>query len=127
MTIHRRRRPLRWTATSAGLTRAELASTLGAVVVSTALYLGIGHPYLARGVVGDLIGLAALGTVVGVGGRRVRHEALCCLACIGAVHVWHPDWPVDVAGGWWWAAVTAALAAYLAVRHRGLSRGPRGD
>ncbi|MGH8998478.1 MAG: hypothetical protein ACRDY7_03715 [Acidimicrobiia bacterium] len=101
-----------------------MATTVAALVVSGALYGLHGHPYLARGVLGDLIGLGALGFVVTVRGRRVRHEALCCLACIGAVHLWHPHWPLAVAGVWWWSAVTVALGAYLALRHRFLLAGP---
>ena len=109
--------------TERGFSGSEIATTVGAVALSTALYLAGGHPYLARGAAGDLIGLAILGTVVAARRRRVRHEALWCLVCIGVVHLMQPNWPVDLAGVWWWSAVTAALGVYVAVRHQALARG----
>jgi len=49
------------------LSRSELGTTASAVVVSTTGYLLGGGPYLARGVVGDLLGLGLL-AAVGVAG-----------------------------------------------------------
>ena len=61
------------TTTRAGLDRAEFVTTAVAVAVSSGLYIAQGHPYLARGVVGDLVGLAVLSIVVVRRRRRLRH------------------------------------------------------
>jgi len=108
------------TTTRWGLDRPELATTALAVAVSSSLYVSHGHPYLARGVVGDLTGLALLSLVALGWRRRLRHEALLCLACIGVVLLVDPGWPLPVSGIAWWSAVTAGVAAYLAVRRRSL-------
>lgn len=98
----------------------ELASTGLALAVSSYLYVRFGHPYLARGVLGDLLGLAALAVPLGIARRRVRHEALWCLAAIGAVHVAAPQWPLEIGDSSWWTAIVVALAGYLMGRHRAL-------
>jgi hypothetical protein len=114
------------TTTRRGLDRSELVTTAAAVVISSSLYIAKGHPYLARGVVGDLVGLGLLSLVVLWERRRLRHEALLCLFCIGVVHALDPYWPLRLPGLLWWSAVTAGLAAYVAVRHRGLDGRPSG-
>lgn len=106
------------TTTRWGLDRSELITTVLAFAISSSLFVAWGHPYLARGVVGDLVGLGLLCIVVLRCGRRLRHEALLCLACIGAVLVVDPGWPLRLPGLMWWSAVTAGVAAYLALRRR---------
>ena len=105
-----------------GLDRAELATTFVAVAVSSGLYVVRGHPYLARGVIGDLAGLSLLSLVAVWRRRRLRHEALLCLACIAAVLALDPRWPLRLPGIVWWSAVTAAVAAYLGLRRWVLCR-----
>ena len=101
------------------LSREEVLTTAVAVVVSTAAYLAGGSDYLARGVVGDLVGLAILSAVAVVRRRRLRHEALLCLACIGAVVALSPDWPPRVLPeAAWWAVFVVALSGYLLLRRR---------
>jgi hypothetical protein len=102
---------------------AELATTGLAVVVSSALYLRQREPYLARGVVGDLLGFTILGAVLAVRRRRLRHEALVCLAGIGGVLSLDPTWPLRPASGFWWGTVAIGLTAYLVVRQRLLGDG----
>jgi hypothetical protein len=117
------------TTTRVGLDRAELVTTATAVAVSSSLYIARGHPYLARGVVGDLAGLALLSIVVVRWRRRLRHEALLCLVCIGVVLILDPGWPLRLSGLLWWSAVAAAVAGYVVVRQRCLLRlasGPPG-
>ena len=109
-----------FTASRWGLDRAEVVTTLVAVVVSSSLYIAGGHAYLARGVIGDLAGLGFLSFVTVRQGRRVRHEALVCLAGIWAVLTLDPRWPLRVSGIVWWSAVMAAVAAYLTLRRRAL-------
>ncbi len=99
-----------------GLQRDEVASTAAAVVISSACYLLLGDDYLARGVVGDSLGFAVLGAALLFRGRRLRHEALWCLAGIGVVHAIGVDWPLRLSPGLWWAVVAADLLAYLALR-----------
>lgn len=110
------------TTTRLGLDRAELVSTATAVAVSSSLFIAQGHPYLARGVVGDLAGLALLSIVVIRWRCRLRHEALLCLLCIGVVLTLDPGWPVRMPGLLWWSAVAAAVAVYVVVRQRCLLR-----
>ncbi len=100
-----------------GLDRSEWVTTGAAFVISSACYLRWRHPYLARGVVGDLVGLALLSLVAWTR-RRLRHEALVCLASIAVVHVIDPDWPLAISDLFWWLAVVLAVAGYLAVRLR---------
>jgi hypothetical protein len=92
-------------------------TTVAAFVISTACYLRWRHPYLARGVVGDLVGLALL-TLVAWTRRRLRHEALVCLGSIAVVVVIDPEWPLAIPDIVWWLAVVMAVAGYLAVRLR---------
>lgn len=98
------------------LSRAEAVTTGVAVVASSTGYVLGGHAYLARGVVGDLVGFAVLLAVLLLTGRRLRHEALLCLALIGGVLLLDPQWPLRVGDGWWWAAWSAGLTAYLVPR-----------
>ena len=100
------------------LSRAEWATTALAVVVSVTAFLAYGAPYLARGVVGDLVGFALLSIVGLVRGARVQHEALVCLVCIGVVVAVSPDWPLRVASGVWWLLFVLGLVAYVGVRRR---------
>lgn len=100
-----------------GLSRAELATTAVAAVVSTALYLAPVDGYLARGVVGDLGGFGVLAAVTATG-RRARHEALVCLAGIGVLLALSPSWPLQVRDAVWWGAFAAGLGVYLTLRLR---------
>jgi len=109
------------------LDRAEVFTTAAAVVTSTALYLRDGDPYLARGVVGDLVGFAALAGLMVSSGCRARHEAFVCLGCIGAVLVVGPDWPLRAGPAVWWTAVTAGLGGYLVLRAKVLRSGAPGS
>lgn len=109
---------VRATSRSRGLERVELVSTGIALAVSTTLYLAYGEPYLARGVVGDLVGLALLTTVITRWRRRLRHEALVCLVGIALVLAVHPEWPLRVREPFWWATIALALAGYVALRQR---------
>jgi hypothetical protein len=95
-----------------------------AFAVSSGLYITRGHPYLARGVVGDLAGLGLLSLVVLRWRCRLRHEAFPCLVCIGVVLVLDPRWPLRLPGLLWWSAVTAGVVIYLAVRQGCLLRRP---
>jgi hypothetical protein len=98
------------------LSRSELVTTAVAAGVSAAGYLTAGSPYLARGVVGDLVGFAVLGTAARLAGWRLRHEAAVCLGLIGVVLAVDPQWPRRVADPVWWLAFGLGLGAYLAVR-----------
>jgi hypothetical protein len=100
------------------LGRFEMITTVAAVGVSAALYLRDGHPYLARGVVGDLTGLAVLTAVVATRHRRLRHEALACLLAIGVVLAMDPQWPLRGSSALWCLAIATGLATYLPVRNR---------
>lgn len=106
------------TSTRRGLDVTEWVTTGVAVVVSTTLYLRYRHPYLARGVVGDLLGFAVLGGILAVRRRRARHEALVCLAGIGAVSCLRPAWPLRFSSTLWWVVVAVGLAIYVSVRQR---------
>jgi len=103
------------------LGRAEIATTLGAVAVSTTLYLRNPHPYLARGVTGDILGLAICTIPLLSRRQRLRHEAAVCLAAIGAVHALQPDWPLSINDTTWWTTITAGLTGYIILRHRNLA------
>ncbi len=111
---------MRLTTADPRLDHAELATTATAVVVSTAFYVQHGHSYLARGVLGDLGGFALLGGEVLIRRRRLRHEALICLGCIGAVLRLQPVWPRTKGDAFWWTAVGVGLTAYLYVRSSAL-------
>jgi hypothetical protein len=105
-----------------GLDQAEVATTVVAVAVSSGLYVAWGHSYLARGVIGDLIGLGLLSLVAFWRRRRLRHEALFCLGCIAMVLSLNPRWPLRISSIVWWSAVAAAVAAYLGLRRWALGR-----
>lgn len=115
---------MRLTTPAARLDRAEALTTATAAVVSTALYVQYGDPYLARGVVGDLAGFAVLVGIMATSRRRARHEALVCLSLIAAVLAMRPDWPLRYRPALWWAAVTAGLGGYLALRAKVLTAKP---
>lgn len=100
------------------LSRGEWLTTAVAAAVSTTAYLAGGHPYLARGVVGDLLGFAGLAAAGLIVGGRVRHEAAVCLTLIGAVLLTRPSWPLEVPDAVWWIVFVAGLVGYLAVRRR---------
>lgn len=103
-----------------GLDRDEVATTAVAVIVSSGLFVAYGRPYLARGVVGDLLGFALLAAPLVLRRRRVRHEALVCLAGIGVVHLLGADWPLAVGSTLWWVAFAGGLGGYLALRRAAL-------
>lgn len=130
---HRQRRPsalhgtteMTAVTTQKRLSRTEIATTLGAVAISTSLYLRDPHPYLARGVTGDMLGLALCALPLLSRRQRLRHEAAVCLGAIGAVHVFQPDWPLSIDDTTWWATIIAGLAGYIILRHRNLApQGP---
>lgn len=74
--------------------------------------------YLARGVLGDLLGFALLAGAGSALRRRVRHEAMVCLVAIGIVLLFDPQWPLALAEIAWWAAFFVGLTAYVAARRR---------
>ena len=98
------------------LSSAEVGTTIAAAAVSSGAYLVGGFPYLARGVVGDLLGFAALGLVARGARARVEHEAAVCLAGIGLVLLANPGWPLVLPELAWWGLFTVGLAAYVLVR-----------
>jgi hypothetical protein len=98
------------------LSRAEYATTAVAAVASSTGYVTGGFPYLARGVIGDLSGFLVLGIAGVAAGARVRHEAVACLAVIGAVLLLDPQWPLQLAEPAWWALFSIGLTAYVVVR-----------
>jgi len=100
------------------LSRAEGVTTAVAAVVSTGAYLTSGFPYLARGVVGDLLGFAVLTVVGAVRRERLLHESALCLLLIGLVLAAGPRWPLALPEPVWWALFLVALTAYVAVRRR---------
>ena len=100
------------------LSHAELLTTAAAVVISTGAYLIDGAPYLARGVVGDLLGLGILGAVAAGSRARLRHEAAVCLLCIGGVVAVRPAWPLRLGEPVWWGLFLLGLGAYVALRTR---------
>ena len=101
---------------------AEWWSTGLAVVVSGSLYVWFSSPYLARGVVGDLVGFGVLAVPLVRRRVRLRHEAMVCLTGIGVVHAVGPQWPLRVPDAAWWAVFAAGLTGYLVVRDRRLRR-----
>ena len=103
------------------LDRSEVVTTLVAATISSGLYVRDGQPYLARGVVGDVVGLAFLATVLRLKGTRARHEALVCLVAIGAVSATRAPWPLRVPALGWWFIVVTVVAAYLRYRNHELS------
>ena len=94
----------------------ELASTAAATIVSASLYARQGRQYLARGVVGDLLGFAALAVPLAVRRRRFRHEALLCLGAIAVVLALRPRWPLERSPAFWWASFATGLGSYLGLR-----------
>lgn len=100
------------------LSAGEWATTAIAAVVSTGAYVSAGYPYLARGVVGDLLGFALLAGVGAAVRARVKHEAAICLTLIGIVVLAGPEWPLAVAEAAWWAAFFIGLGIYIAIRRR---------
>ena len=118
MTQRRTRSRATWTTRRFALSPAEWATTSGAAAVSAAAYVLEGAPYLARGVVGDLLGFALLAGAGTAAGGRVRHEALCCLAVIALVVAVGPRWPLQLPEPVWWAAFGVGLVGYVAVRRR---------
>ena len=100
------------------LSRAELLTTAVAAAISTGAYLSDGSPYLARGVVGDLLGFGILGAVAAGSRARLRHEAAVCLLCIGGVVVARPAWPLRLGEPVWWGLFGLGLALYVVLRRR---------
>lgn len=100
------------------LSAGEWATTAIAAVVSTGAYLSAGYPYLARGVVGDLLGFGVLAGVGLAVRARVKHEAAICLAAIGLIVAAAPQWPLALPEPAWWALFSLGLAVYIAVRRR---------
>ena len=101
-----------------GLSRAEAVTTGLAVVASSLAYALLGSPYLARGVVGDLVGFVVLAAVCLATRARLRHEALLCLAGIGLLLLVSPDWPLRVRDALWWPSFGVGLLGYLLLRRR---------
>ena len=100
------------------LSRPELLTTAAAAAISTGAYLIDGAPYLARGVVGDLLGLGILGAVAAGSRARLRHEAALCLLCIGGVVAVRPTWPLRFGEPLWWGLFLLGLGAYVVLRKR---------
>lgn len=115
--------PEAMTSRSPTLDRRELASTAVATAASASLYARQGSPYLARGVVGDLLGFVTLAVPLAVR-RRFRHEGLVCLGAIAVVLARRPRWPLERSSGFWWASFAAGLAGYLGLRGARLRPAP---
>ncbi len=107
---------MRVTTTEQRLDRLEVATTAVAVIASTGLYLRFHQPYLARGVIGDIAGLAVAGIPLLTRRRRLRHEALICLTGIGGVYATNTRWPLRFPEPVWWSAIVLALTAYVPLR-----------
>lgn len=118
MAIRAASRSRQLTTRSFALGRTEAVTTVIAAVVSTSAYLRYGHPYLARGVLGDLLGFLVLAVVALAAGRRPRHEAVLCLLLIGAVVLVHPTWPLRVSDAVWWLLFFSGLVPYVGLRRR---------
>ena len=86
--------------------------------MSTGAYLSAGYPYLARGVVGDLLGFGVLAGVGLAVRARIKHEAAICLALIGLVVVASPQWPLALPEPAWWSLFLLGLAIYITIRRR---------
>lgn len=110
-----------WLTDEPRLTAPEMATTAVAAAVSGSLYLREGHPYLARGVVGDLLGFSFLLLPLAFRRRRARHEALICLGSIAIVRTLDPTWPLRRPSSFWWTSVAAGLLLYGVVRSRTLT------
>ncbi len=108
--------PKRLTTRRFALSSAEVGTTLAAAAVSSGAYLLGGSAYLARGILGDLLGFAVLGVVAHAARARARHEAALCLTGIGLVLLANPRWPLAVPELAWWALFVLGLAAYVRVR-----------
>lgn len=104
------------TSTRVGLDRAELLTTALAVVVSGSCWAVFGAPYLARGVVGDSLGVMVLAGALLLTGRRLRHEALLCLVGIGLVHLAGWEWPLGLPSAVWAAVFLVDVLLYLLLR-----------
>ena len=88
-----------------------------AAVLSSTGYVAGGLDYLARGVVGDLVGLLLLDAAALVLRARVEHEAAACLVLmIGVVLQLDLQWPLRLPEVSWWGAFTAGLGSYLVAR-----------
>ncbi|HWH28579.1 MAG TPA: hypothetical protein VNU26_06385 [Mycobacteriales bacterium] len=109
----------RWTTRRFGLDSSEWITSAAAACVSTSAYLRYGREYLAPGVAGDLIGFGVLAQVLRTRDARLRHEAVLCLGCIGAVLAGarHPGLR-RVPEAALWGAFAAGLTAYLHARRR---------
>ena len=112
------RRTLHVSTRQFALSPAEWATTAVAAGASTTAYLVNGYPYLARGVVGDLLGLVVLASGGVLLRARMRHEALFCLGLIVAVLLLDLAWPLRVSEPVWWALFATGLAGYVALRRR---------
>jgi hypothetical protein len=99
-----------------GLERAEAMTTSAAFVLSTVLYLHYGHAYLARGVLGDLVGFGLLTAVLAVRRCRLRHEALACFVAILVVLRLDPQWPLRASSATWWLVFAVAMSGFLLLR-----------
>ncbi len=110
--------PTRGTTRRFRLSPAEWSTTVVAAVVSSGAYVTLGYPYLARGVVGDLLGFLLLGVAGAAAGARVKHEALVCLSVIGAVLLLDPQWPLRLSEPAWWALFSVGLSAYVLLRRK---------
>ena len=100
------------------LSRAEAATSCVAAAVSTGAYLSGGQAYLARGVIGDLLGFVGLAAVAVRTHRRLRHEAALCLTAIGTVLFVDPQWPLRIDEPLWWLLFVGGLVSYVALRGR---------
>lgn len=100
------------------LSPGERVTTALAAIVSTSAYLVGGFAYLARGVVGDLIGFVVLAVAGALLRARLKHEALLCLLLIGAVVLAAPGWPLAWSEAAWWTVFFVGLGGYVAVRRR---------
>ena len=75
---------------------------------------GTWYPYLARGVVADLVGFGLLAGGGLAVRARVKHETAICLALIGLVVVASPQLALPEPA--WWALFLIGLAIYIAIR-----------
>ncbi len=111
-----------WLTDRSRLSRPELVTSALAVLISSTGYALGQHAYLARGVVGDLVGLGLLSAVAAATGRRLIHEALLCLALIGVVLLLEPDWPLRSPDALWWSLFVVALGGYVVLRNHTTTR-----